>query len=116
MGQKDEENSASEDEGAAEKEKLRPNPTEDMEMTKIPIKVRDGHPEVIAGQDDPLIKSVHLRYLLIGFNGFVAVNICLFLCLTLSRMEISHEVVKVWSLLRISKESDTVISNKKFST
>lgn len=73
MGQKDEENPATEDEAEAEKEKLRPNPPQDMEMTKIPIKVRDGHPQVIPGEDNPLISSDHLRYLLIGFNGFVAV-------------------------------------------
>lgn len=86
MGQKDQENAVSEDEAEPEKEKLRPNPPEEMEMRTI--KMKDGHPEMIAGQDDPLIKSVHLRYLLIGFNGFVAVNICLFLHFTLSLMEI----------------------------
>lgn len=98
MGQKDQENSVSEDEAEAEKEKLRPNPPEEMEMTKIPIKMRDGHPEVIVGQDDPLIKSVHLRYLLIGFNGFVAVNMFFFLHLTLAGIEISYQFTKVWSL------------------
>lgn len=75
MGQRDEENPASEDEAEAEKQKLRPNPTEEMELQKIPIKTKDaGYPEIIVGQDDPLIKSHHLKYLLIGFNGFVAVS------------------------------------------
>jgi len=77
MGQRDEENPVSEDEAEAEKQKLQPNPPEDMEMKKIPIKTHDaGYPshsvEVIVGQDDPLIKSHHLKYLLFGFNGFVS--------------------------------------------
>lgn len=72
MGQRDEENPASDDEAQAEKEKLRPDPPEEMEMQKIPIKTKDaGYPEMIAGQEDPLIKSHHLKYLLFGFNFFV---------------------------------------------
>lgn len=72
MGQKDEENPVSEDEAEAEKEKLRPSPPEEMEMTKIPIKIRDYPPEVIVGHSEPLIKPHHLQCLLFGFNVFVA--------------------------------------------
>lgn len=76
MGQKDEENPVSEDEVEAEQQKLNPNPPEEMELKKIQIKTKDAaYPEVIVGQDDPLIKSHHLKYLLFGFNGFVAVSI-----------------------------------------
>lgn len=80
MGQRDEENPVTEDEAEAEteaeavKEKLRPNPPEEMELQKIPLKTKDGHPEVIIGHADPLFKVHHLRYLLFGFNGFISVS------------------------------------------
>lgn len=71
MGQRDED-PVSEDEAEPEKEKLRPNPPEEMELQKIPIKMKDGHPEVIVGHDDPLIKTPHLKNLLFGFNAFIS--------------------------------------------
>jgi tetraspanin-1 len=58
----------------AEKRKLKPIKDEDIELTKIPVKTKDGkYPEVIAGQEDPLIKAHHLKYLLLGFNFFLTV-------------------------------------------
>ncbi|XP_015930690.1 23 kDa integral membrane protein [Parasteatoda tepidariorum] len=72
-GAKDEENPVSEDETEAEKQKLRtPEMGDDVELKKIPVKVRDAaYPEVIIGNSDPLLKVHHLKYLLIGFNGFL---------------------------------------------
>ncbi|GIY91118.1 tetraspanin [Caerostris darwini] len=73
-GGKDEENPASDEETVAEAEKRRLNTPqgEEMELTKIPVKTKDGvYPEMIAGQNDPLIKSHHLKYLLLGFNCFL---------------------------------------------
>ncbi|KAF8786205.1 Tetraspanin-2A like protein [Argiope bruennichi] len=44
-----------------------------MRFAKIPVKTKDAsYPEMIAGQSDPLIKSHHLKYLLLGFNLFLA--------------------------------------------
>lgn len=87
MGQRDEENPVSEDEAEAEKQKLRPNPPEEMEMKKIPLPTRDKeYPEVIVGQDEPLIKAHHLKYILLGFNFFLAVNIYIYIFYKLHKL------------------------------
>ncbi|KAG8188580.1 hypothetical protein JTE90_007186 [Oedothorax gibbosus] len=58
----------------AEKRALKPNKDEDIELTKIPVRTKDGkYPEVIVGQEEPLIKAHHLKYLLLGFNFFLSV-------------------------------------------
>lgn len=74
LGMRDEENPVSEDEAEAERQKLRPDPEEGMEMKKIPVKTRDAaYPEVIPGHSDPLCKPHHLKYLLFGFNFLVTI-------------------------------------------
>ncbi|CAL1289475.1 unnamed protein product [Larinioides sclopetarius] len=74
-GSKDDpENPVSEDEteAEAEKKRLKTPEAEEMELQKIPVKTKDAsYPEMISGQNDPLIKSHHLKYLLLGFNLFL---------------------------------------------
>ncbi|KFM80658.1 Tetraspanin-6, partial [Stegodyphus mimosarum] len=84
LGKRDEENPVSEDEAEAEKQKLRPEASVEMEMKKLPLRVKDAnYPEVIPGHSEPLLKVHHLKYLLLGFNCFITTLGLVMLCVAI---------------------------------
>lgn len=103
FGKRDEENPATDEEteNEAERKRLNPDAQQEMEMTKIPVKTKDaGYPEVIVGQDDPLIKAHHLKYLMIGFNFFLTVLGLVLLSLSIW-MRVDPEFLEYESTLNV---------------